>query len=230
MTSDGKGVPLAEAVQHFSDPEDWERLLEASAAKARCGPVLGYLCEDLATPAELARARETRHAREDVMRANALLTAKFLNRLETGELIATGYQAGSDLMKKQRVRIPPDLLTALKLNYMKSSASGGGFEFVAIRVERAAGAPVQTLEHKGNQDERASSFPGRRSFMPMIEQEMRRRASEGMLAPSLAKESAALAEWAKHRFPGNQTPKARSIGNGLRATYRGLAARKPGTK
>jgi hypothetical protein len=64
------------------------------------------------------------------------------------------------------------------------------------------------------------SFPGRPSLMAAIVQELERRASANSLEPSLAREAEVLFQWAREHFPGEQTPKPRSIENGIREEYR----------
>lgn len=66
------------------------------------------------------------------------------------------------------------------------------------------------------------SFPGRPSLMAAVEQEMRRRASNGELLPSLQKEAAWLTEWTDINHPGQQTPTEKAIKNALRHVYRSL--------
>ena len=55
--------------------------------------------------------------------------------------------------------------------------------------------------------------------MRAVEQEMRRRAGRGELCAGLAEECRALAAWASEKFPGHQTPTAKTIENALRSVY-----------
>ena len=71
------------------------------------------------------------------------------------------------------------------------------------------------------------SFPGRPSKMSAIVQELRKRAEEGNLAETLAEESRQLCEWARERFPGEQTPTDKTIANGIRSTYHILKKQPP---
>lgn len=233
MPREIKGVMLKDALEFFADPNDWRDYLTASAAPPPRGGAVLFPGID-ATEEEIARHRRKYEARSRynarISRAFNKLFWAFMERLRSGELLATGYQAGADLTQEKTIKIPADLWHVLKPNLPHSTASGGGYELVIVRVERAAGALIEMPNGTQKQGETGSGFPGRPSIMPAIEVEMRRRAAEGLLERSLARECAVLEEWARHNFSGLQTPKRRSIGNALGATYRELVAQKPSTK
>lgn len=66
------------------------------------------------------------------------------------------------------------------------------------------------------------SFPGRPSVMTAIVQELEARARKHELAPSLSEQSRQLSDWAKEKFPGQQTPQPNSTANGIRTAYNAL--------
>ncbi|MFN3129457.1 hypothetical protein [Roseibium sp.] len=66
------------------------------------------------------------------------------------------------------------------------------------------------------------SFPGRPSVMSAIVQELTRRRKTREMLSTLAAEARFLEQWANQEFPGEQTPRARSIENGIRSTYGAL--------
>ena len=160
-------------------------------------------------------------------RAWHALYADFLSRLQSGELIASGYRVPVD-PEIGRQDIPTDLWTVLRPNVRNSSASGGGCQFVAILVSRRpASAPFEALPVSRDATERrAPSFPGRPSIMQALIAHMRERAERQELASTLSAEARELEHWARLTFPGQQVPKANSIRNGVREEYRKLAAGK----
>ncbi len=66
------------------------------------------------------------------------------------------------------------------------------------------------------------SYPGRPSQMDAIVQELEERFRRRQMLDTLAAESRALEKWAREKYPGVQTPKATSIGNGTRVAYNTL--------
>ncbi len=77
---------------------------------------------------------------------------------------------------------------------------------------------------------RASRPAGRPSIMPMIEAEMRRRASAGLIEKSLRREAEALAMWAGQQFADAHVPKPSSIERKLGRVYKELNRTKRGDK
>ena len=223
MAADENGTPLAdgseglslrEAVERFSDPEKWQTHAVAAAAAAgrsRTGfffvggePIAGWDAYD--------RAEAGNRLIDASERAWHALYADFLSRLQSGELIASGYRVPVDPAIGRQV-IPTDLWTVLRPNVRNSSARGGGCQFVAILVSRRpASAPFEALPVSRDATERrAPSFPGRPSIMQAIIAHMRERAERQELASTLSAEARELEHWARLTFPGQQVPKSRSI-------------------
>lgn len=66
------------------------------------------------------------------------------------------------------------------------------------------------------------AFPGRPSIMSAIVQELEPLAQQGKLEDTLASQSRKLEDWANKKWPGKQTPTAKSIANGIRTAYNAL--------
>lgn len=110
------------------------------------------------------------------------------------------------------------------------AASSVGPDAIAMNI-RIGGDAILALWGKKPEPERESvkqrsevarSFPGRPSVMAAIKREMKRRAEANELLPTVTEESRYLEGWAERNFPGQETPKWKSIKNALGSTYRSL--------
>jgi hypothetical protein len=225
-----EGLSLRDAVERFS-PEKWETYAAAAAAAGRTRTRYFFVGDEPIAGRDAYRQAVAGNrlvdAREQAERA---LYDDFLSRLQSGELIASGYRVPIDPATGRRA-IPTDLWTVLRPNFRNSSARGGGCQFVGIVVSRRpVSTPLEALPVRDATERRAPSFPGRPSVMRVIEQEMRRRAGRGELRDKLSEECKHLAEWAENEFERQQTPKWRSIANAVRNLYKQLKAQKPGIK
>jgi hypothetical protein len=226
-----EGLSLRDAVERFS-PEKWETYAAAAAAAGRTRTRYFFVGDEPIAGRDAYRQAVAGNrlvdAREQAERA---LYDDFLSRLQSGELIASGYRVPIDPAIGRQV-IPADLWTVLRPNVPNSSARGGGCQFVSVLVSRRpVSIPFAELPLSRDATERrAPSFPGRPSVMRAIEQEMRRRAGRGELQDKLSEECKHLEEWAENEFEGQQTPKWRSIANAVRNLYKQLKAQKTGMK
>ncbi len=67
--------------------------------------------------------------------------------------------------------------------------------------------------------DKKKSYAGRPSQVTAIENEMRRRAKEGVLCLTLAAEARAMCQWGEKKYPDEQIPKERSMQNAIRSEY-----------
>ena len=88
--------------------------------------------------------------------------------------------------------------------------------------QQAAELPEPAQDENRPPDSKQISFVGRPSKMKAIIREMRRRAKEDVLCPTLAAEARALCQWAEEKFPDDQIPKEPSMKNAIRSEYRKL--------
>ena len=71
------------------------------------------------------------------------------------------------------------------------------------------------------------AFPGRPSLMRAILKELEAQADREELVDNLAEQSRQLSKWAEEKFSGQQTPKPKSVENGIRVAFRILKNNAP---
>ena len=227
------GYPLREALERFADPATWRAFAEVADAEPPHGPSNwleqgrggGWLGEHRPTPRWDVGRFDPRRARwEQRKRALAALVADFRGRLISGELLATGWEPPLSL-DTQRRDIPAKLWVKLRIDFGRSRARWCELQLREIRVRRAA-----DLEHRPAAQGRGEATPetarlgrarpGRRSFMPEAEEEMRAMASCGALTGSLKADSHAIAQRVAARFPTVKVCEPKTIRNKLSKIYR----------
>ena len=123
MKSD-QSVPLSEAPQHFSDPNDWEELVSLQRYAMTIIVLGGPETED-----------ERRHRR--YLRLKARLEADLLAKLTAGSLQATGFECPVGLDDERRL-IRAEWWEKLEPDFEASEAKGaGGLHVVDIRVQES---------------------------------------------------------------------------------------------
>lgn len=222
-TNVDKGLPLFEAVRTYSDPASWatlESLLPIGLdppERDKWTPhdwprhdfkimlQLGFV---LRGQSSTFRTKNF----EAWLQWGALSTA-FLKRLQSGELVATGYVASPKLDDPRRT-IPADKWAFLKPDFLNSTASGGGVEVVHVLVH-PPGFDASAM----SPDPYRTGLPGKPSIKHLILGEFRRRATADEVQPTLAAEARALHEWAKREHTQAPTPTPRTIQNHIRLEY-----------
>ncbi len=139
---DMSGVSLLVAIRQFSDLVAWAEFelllrLEGGDAEARAGWNADdwvYYDLEIALKLEVVRKKPTEyiHAWDRWAR----LRAAFKKRLQSGELVATGYVKPVKVTESRRT-IPADKWRFLEMDFRNGAASGEGLEFVSILVCRA---------------------------------------------------------------------------------------------
>jgi hypothetical protein len=123
MKSD-QSVPLSEALQHFSDPNDWKELVSLQRYAMTIIVLGGPETED-----------ERRHWRYH--RLKERLQADLLAKLSAGSLQATGFECPVGLDDERRL-IRAEWWDKLKPDFAASEANGaGGLHVVDIRVQES---------------------------------------------------------------------------------------------
>lgn len=209
MTDDSpRGLPLAEAFQAYSDPDD----LRAFADWVNGG---GSTFTEPGTPP-----------------AEWRVLGKFRELLRSGKLVATGFLVPVNPAAPVRQTIPPELWEILELDYDTSSAKAGGRKFVAIRVSRASEHErnSETGATETSETDSVPRAPGRPSYMYLIEPELRRRAETGEMRDQLTAECKHLEGWFRSEHPSLPAPLHGTIRKNLGVLYRELAARKTDPK
>lgn len=152
------------------------------------------------------------------------------DKLRRGELIASGVPLPLDIDTRRR-DISSELWSRLKLDILHGEASGDGLRVARLRFRAAAEirseqapATVEDIEPAPRRP------PGRPSLMPMIEAEMRRRATSEQIESSLRREAEVLAIWASQEFPDAHVPKPKTIEKKLGLIYKELKVTKRSDK
>jgi hypothetical protein len=226
-----EGLPLAEAIRVYGDPGLWEAYERARARLAGLGASPSWFSgADMDQLERYQKRRRTAGAAVD--RAWQAVAVHFKGRLRRRELVATGIEVPVSVNSKP-ILIPTELWDVLELDFEDGTANAGTLRFAGVRVRPAlehdadpGTEPGIVKEYAGSESDSAAgsmsgarSFAGRPSLMRAVEQEMRRRAKQGELLPTLGRECGALQVWAAEKFQGQQTPTAKAIENGLRDVY-----------
>jgi hypothetical protein len=227
------GVLLEEAIRIYGDPQLWARY--QAAVDRRQGiprqPAFigsaGREWRDWNT----TYAGLSQRTSQEVAVAERALHKEFKQRLQSGELIASGIKlpitAGS-----QPEPIAPPLWDVLVLDVASNRARSEHLTYRGVRILSVAegsvsaqSGPVGIAAEVAPAPAPSPSFPGRPSLMNKVSLEMDRRASESLLCDTLKAESDELATWIAHEFPAEQTPTAKTIRKALRQQYNQLKAR-----
>ena len=164
------GRSLLAAIWQFAEPEAWAKFeqllgLEVVTAEERAS----WNADDwarrdyqMALMLQNARLRPAEYV--TALHSWAQLRNAFKARLQSGELVATGYVKPVELTDRPTA-IPTDKWRFLKLDYLNGSASGEGLEIVSIVVspsDQADQAPSgrQSAEAAAVRDD---AFPNRRA-------------------------------------------------------------------
>ena len=229
MSDEDEGLPLAEAIRAYGNPDLWAAY-ESAGAKLRSMP---------RRPSWLRDSREARDewsdryeaaaraARDAVDRAWKVLALDLSKRLQRRELVATGIKLPIS-EQSERMVIPAHLWPVFLLSFGRSKAEAEGIEFVDVRVRRAdargaaheslrvappvASAPAVQLEPRR----------GRPNIKPILAAEMRRRAERGELRGKITQECRALRAWAEQHVQGEHIPQVNSIRRALSKLYQSL--------
>ena len=203
---DPLGIPLWEAIERWTPREVWQRYRQIAQEE-----VSFFTVPPGRTPLH-----------EEAIRLRQQIEGILTDKLRRGELIASGLDLPLN-RDTRRWDISSELWSRLKLDIREEKASGDGLQIVELRFRTAieaaceqAAAVVDELKLPPNKP------PGRRSVMPMIEAEMRRRATGGLMEGSWAREAKVLAMWGRKAFPDRHVPKPKSIERKLGRVYKEL--------
>jgi hypothetical protein len=227
VSDESEGLPLAEALRAYGDPELWAAY-ESARAKLRSMP---------RRPSWLRDSREARDewsdryeaaqpaARHAADRAWAELVADFRAQLVSGELLATGYEA-PDSLDRQKRPIAAEWWTKSRINVDSSSARRREVRLRDILVRRAADPRLEAVAAEGLPKDTTAALsskqkhPGPRTFMPEAEEEMLALASCGALTNNFKADSHVIAGRVAARFLGQKVCDPKTIRNRLNKLYR----------
>ncbi len=139
---DMSGVPPLAAIRQFSDPVAWAEFelllgLEGGDAEARAGwNTEEWARYDFQIVLKLEVARKKLSEYLHAWHRWARLRLAFKKRLQSGELVATGYVKPVKV-PDSRITIPADKWRFLEMEFRNGAASGEGLEIVSILVCRA---------------------------------------------------------------------------------------------
>jgi hypothetical protein len=229
-----KGYPLREALERFADPEKWRAFAEVADAEPPRRPSIwlqprpGWLTQRSAMRKTNVADPERQRARWlQRQRTWAALVADFRAQLVSGELIATGCEA-PDSLDRPRRPIPAEMWAKLRIDFRRSSARWHEMRLREILVRRRADADLAPTAAEAAQEAvvvtptTKQKRPGRRTFMPEAEEEMRALASCNALTGNLKADSHAVAERVAARYPGQNVCCPKTIRNRLNKLYRVL--------
>lgn len=234
-TSVDKGLPLFPAIRTFSDPVAWaelENLLSVKvdpAEKGRWTPndwakhdFSIKLPLGLALPGSGSAVR-LKHL-QDWHRWVKLRTG-FHKRLQSGELVATGYVKPVK-HDDHRIVIDPDMWGFLEPDFRDSTASGGGMEVIHVAVHppgseasAISGELAASETPEESPDPFRTGFAGRPTAKDVILAEHRRRIEAGEASEVLAREAEYLADWLPEAHPTAPPTTVLTIKNRIRGQH-----------
>ncbi len=242
-TSVDKGLPLFPAIRTFSDPAAWAELEELLAVKVNLGEKDGWTAREWARhdfrmmlPLGLAPlGSDSPAGLKNLQALNrwARLKTAFRERLQSGELVATGY-VKPVTHDDRRIVIDPDMWGFLEPDFRDSTASGGGMEVIHVAVHppgseaSAISGELAASDTAGvSPDPYRTGLPGRTTIKHLILAEFQRRAAAGEVERTLAAEARALQKWATREHQNAPTPAPGTIENHIREKYRHYQLGKP---
>jgi len=200
------GIPLREAIERWTPKELWQRYREIAHED-----IPHFILPPGRTPLQ-----------KEANRLGIQIAEILCEKLRRGELIASGLEFPLT-RDTRRWDISLDLWSRLKLDIRREEASGGGLQIVNLRFRTATEAACEQAAAVDDELKLPPNKPpGRRSVMPMIEAEMRRRAAGGLMEGSCAREAKVLAMWGRKVFPDRHVPKPESIERKLGRVYKEL--------
>ncbi len=242
-TNVDKGLRLFPAIRTFSDPAAWAELEELLDVKENPGEKAGWTAQEwvrydfrMKLPLGLAPlGSDSPAGLKNLQALNrwARLKTAFRERLQSGELVATGY-VKPVTHDDRRIVIDPDMWGFLEPDFRDSTASGGGMEVVHVAVHppgseaSAISGELAASDTAGvSPDPYRTGLPGKPSIKHLIIPEFKRRVEAGEVELTLATEARALHEWAKQEHPKAPAPTPRTIETHIRAEYRRYKAKEP---
>ena len=241
-TNVDKGLPLFPAIRTFSDPAAWAALEKLLDVKENPGEKAGWTAQEWARydirmmlPLGLAFPDSASPASLKNLQAWhrwVILRTGFHTRLQSGELVATGYVKPVK-HDDRRIVIDPDMWGFLEPDFRDSTASGGGMEIIHVAVHppgseaSAISGELAASDTAVSPDRYRTGFPGRPTIKDFILAEFQRRAEAGEVERTLAAEARVLQKWAKQEYPEAPALAPRTIENQIRAEYRHYKAKEP---
>ncbi len=234
-TNVDNGLPLFPAIRTYSDPVAWaelENLLSVKvdpAEKGRWTPNdwamhdFGIkLLLGLALPGSGSAVRLK--YLQDWHRWVRLRTA-FHRRLQSGELVATGYVKPVK-HDGRRIVIDPDMWGFLEPDFRDSAASGGGMEVIHVAVHppgseasAISGELAASDTAEVSPDPNRTGFAGRPTAKHLILAEHCRRIEAGEASEMLVREAEYLDAWLREAHPTAPPTTVRTIKNRIRAQH-----------
>ena len=229
MSVEDEGLPLADALRAYGDPQLWAAYESARTALKRIPDRPPWLHSSREARDEWLNRYEgaAPTARAALDTARQALELDFTTRVQRRELVATGIKLPIS-EQSERMVIPAHLWPVFLLSFGRSKAEAEGIEFVDVRVRRAdargaaheflrvappiASAPAVQLEPRR----------GRPNIKPILAAEMRRRAERGELRGKITQECRALRAWAEQHVQGEHIPQVNSIRRALSKLYQSL--------
>ncbi len=222
------GFTLREAIQHFSDPEQWEEFsrLQREAPKGPIAFQSVYVYGDEARNRNF-RASLLKRQRLLAEAAEKAVLSAFRENLECGDLVAVGMFVRPKLSLEPEV-VSRFLWSSLTPNFGASSAENEDIRVTAIRIYTAdsiaalgASQPeaAQDASTEGVEPYR-TGLPGRPTAAHLVRGEFLQRADHGSSERTLSAEARALRAWLEREHPGIPLPSHRTIENHIRADFR----------
>ena len=222
------GLRLFAAIRKFSESSAWAELEEllglgvATAGERASSTADDWARRDFQVMLKLEAARVRPTEGLTAWHRWIRLRIAFKARLQSGELVATGYVKPVELAH-ERTAIPSDKWRFLELDIRNGAARGEGLEIVSIIV--SAADRVDQTPSDSAADPYRTGLPGRRTIKHLIVCEFRSRVERGCHELSLKAEAQALETWARQMHPEAPTPRVKTIENQIRPDYNRLVVR-----
>ncbi len=231
-TNVDKGLPLFPAIRTFSDPAAWAELEELLAVKLNHGERAEWAAREWARhdfrmmlPLGLAPlGSDSPAGLKNLQALNrwAILRTAFRERLQSGELVATGYVKPVK-HDDRRIVIDPDMWGFLEPDFRDSTASGGGMEVIHVAVHPPGSEPSAISGELAasdtadvSPDPNRTGFAGRPTAKHLILAEHCRRIEAGKASDVLVREAEYLAAWLREAHPTAPPTTVLTIKNRIR--------------
>ncbi len=234
-TSVDNGLPLFPAIRTFSDPPAWAELEELLAIQVNPGEKDSWTAREWARhdfrmmlPLGLALPGSGSAVRPKNLQALnrwANLKIAFRERLQSDELVATGY-VKPVTHDDRRIVIDPDMWGFLEPDFRDSTASGGGMKVIHVAVH-PPGSEASAISGELAASDTAdvspdfyrTGVPGRPTSKHLILHEHRRRIEEGEANEVLVREAEYLDAWLRETHPDAPPMTVLTIKNRIREQH-----------
>ncbi len=234
-TNVDNGLPLFPAIRTYSDPVAWAELENLLSVNVDPAEKDGWTAQEWARydfrmklPLGLAFPGSGNAVRLKNLQGWhrwVILRTAFHNRLQSSELVATGY-VKPVTHDDRRIVLDPDMWGFLEPDFRDSTASGGGMKVIHVAVHppgseasAISGELAASDTAEVSPDPNRTGFAGRPTAKHLILAEHCRRIEAGEASEMLVREAEYLDAWLREAHPTAPPTTVRTIKNRIRGQH-----------